>query len=76
VLEINEGIGRPELSLQLVASDQLARPPNQQRKNLKRLLLQPDPQTIPVEFFCLKINLKGAKADDTRVAVSREHTAP
>lgn len=43
VVELDEGVGRPELPLQLVPSDDLARPLHEQQEEAKGQVLQPDP---------------------------------
>lgn len=64
--EIDKRVGRPKFPLQLGGHD-LARVLQQPRKNLKRLLLEPDPQSVFVKFACAKIRLENTKTEPSRI---------
>ena len=58
VLEVHERVGFPEPFAQLLARADLARPFEQQRQDLSRLLLQPDPMALPVQLAAATIEFE------------------
>jgi len=61
VIEIDEGIGRPQAVAKLVPGHGLARPFEQHGQNLKRLLLKSEPHSLLVQLTGSKIDLEHAE---------------
>jgi hypothetical protein len=66
VLEVAKRLGRPELLLQLFASDEFSGAKQQRFENLKRLPGQTDSDALFAEFPSTQVDLEDAKADDSR----------
>ena len=66
VIEIYERIRGPQSALEFVAGHQLARPGQQHREHLKRLLLKPDPRTALLQLASPKIGLEDSEAKTAR----------
>ena len=66
MVEIDEGVGRPELLLQLLPGDHIAGTLQQHGQNLEGLLLEFDPQPVPAQLAGVQVGLKGAEADHLR----------
>src|ERR1700730_10032922 len=64
VIEIDEGFGRPEFAMQLLASDAFAGPLEQGGQDLEGLILELYLLAALAELSCFKVHLKGAEADD------------
>lgn len=64
IVEIDEGILRPQLGAQLFTTDQFTRTLQQEREHLKRLFLQLDPLTLLPQLTAAHIHLKRCKAKD------------
>jgi hypothetical protein len=66
VIEIDEGIDRPQSLLYFFASDHLARLLQQERQNLKRLFLQLYLRTVAAQLARPQVNLKSPELNGTR----------
>jgi hypothetical protein len=64
MIEVDEGVRRPELVPQFVSGDNFSRVFQQRSENLQWLLLQLHPQSTTSQFTCLEINFKDPKPDD------------
>jgi hypothetical protein len=58
MLEIDEYITRPELSVQFLARHHISGPLEQNRQNMKRLFRDPDPMSMLEQLPRLKIELE------------------
>jgi hypothetical protein len=65
VIEIDEGIRRPELLLQVLTRDQLSRSFKQRCQNMQRLFLQLYPLSPLAQFSGVKIDLESAETDNS-----------
>jgi hypothetical protein len=65
VVEIDEGIARPQSASELFPADGLARMIEQYLQNLTGLLLQPDLSALLPKFTGMKINLKNTKSKNS-----------
>ena len=65
VVEIDEGVGGPELLLQLLAGDHVAGALQQQRQHLEGLPLQAQLDSALAQFACAEIKLKDSEARDS-----------
>jgi hypothetical protein len=72
VVEVDEGVGRPEFLLQLFARDHLAGALQQQRQDLKWLLLQAQLDSVLAQFARVEIELKHSKARDSGAILRHE----
>jgi hypothetical protein len=61
--------------LQILAGDNFARPLNQNAENLERLLLKPDPNTVPAELCGPGIEFKETEANRA-VSLHDRHDEP
>ena len=66
VIEVDERIRGPQSAPELVAGHQLARPGQQHREHLKRLLLKPDPRTALPQLASPKIGLEDPETKTAR----------
>ncbi len=64
MLEVNEGIGRPELLLQFLAGDYLPRPLQQEFQDSQRLALNADFGPLPSQLSRGDIQFENAEPDD------------
>jgi len=76
VVEVNEGISRPQAIVQIVASDDLSRLFQNQRQYLERLLLDFDLDAATAELAGVQVKLENAKATRARRLGSGSITAP
>jgi hypothetical protein len=65
MIEVNEGVRRPEFIAQLFSSNQLSRPFQERRQYLKGLFLQFYLLSPLAQFPGVEIDLEGAEADDS-----------
>lgn len=65
MLEIDEGVGRPQAALQLLAGEQLAGLFEKQGENLKGTAGEVDLHTVLAQLAGTKINLVGVEAKPT-----------
>jgi hypothetical protein len=63
VVEVDKCVDGPQSLAELFPGHQVARPFEQHREHLERLLLEPDPQPTLPEFAGPKIKLENAKTD-------------
>ena len=61
MIEVDEGVGRPQAFTHGFACDHFARPLEEQEQQLKRLVLQPEPDPGPAELTALEVELEGAE---------------
>ena len=66
VVEVHEGILRPQLLLQFLARHDLARMLQQHLEHLKGLLLQPDLEAALAQFACAQVNFKNPEAHEVK----------
>jgi hypothetical protein len=66
VIEVDEGIRRPELAAQFLASNQFSRSFKQSRQYLQRLFLEFYLLTPLAEFTCVEIHLERAETNEMR----------
>jgi hypothetical protein len=64
VIEINEGVSRPQLGAQLLPGDKFARPVQEKRQDLEGLVLQPDLGAVPAKFPGAEVSLKYPKGNE------------
>jgi hypothetical protein len=64
VIEINEGVSRPQLGAQLFPGDQFARPGQEKRQDLEGLVLEPDFGAVPAKFPGTEVSLKYPKGNE------------
>jgi hypothetical protein len=69
VIEVNEGVARPQLLQQLVARHDLAGPLDQSRQDLERLLAQPHADALLAQFARSAVDLEHAETHDRRRTV-------
>jgi hypothetical protein len=62
VIEIDEGVGGPEASAQIVSRDDLSRPFQQLSEHLERLILQLDLVSLPAQFSRTQIEFEYSEA--------------
>jgi hypothetical protein len=65
VVEIHEGVGRPEFLAQLLARYNIASALQEQGENLKRLLLQTKPGAVLAQFAGGEVELEDSKTRDS-----------
>lgn len=75
MIEINEGVRRPEGSSQFVPGNNLSRSEQQHFQNLERLLLQTNSQSMLAQFSSSKIDLENAKAEALGTVMHKFHAA-
>src|SRR6185295_915419 len=63
VVEIDEGVGAPELLPDFVTGDRFAAPLDEQRQHLKRLCLKSDPGSAFPQFAASKVHFEDAETD-------------
>jgi hypothetical protein len=63
VIEVNEGIRRPDLLAQFFAGDYFARMLQKNAEDLQRLVLQPDPGSVAAQFSTLVVQFECTKAN-------------
>src|SRR6266702_2465916 len=63
VIEVYEGVGRPNILPQFLAGDDFARALQENLQNLEWLFLQPDLDSLPAQFSGIFIQLKSPEAD-------------
>jgi hypothetical protein len=63
VVKINEGVGRPELLLQFVTSNDLARPFDESKQYLERLLLQAHTRAVAAKLSRAHVHFEGTETD-------------
>src|SRR5262249_11674219 len=73
LLEIDERIERPQLFLQLLTSNHLARPLQQQGEHIQRLPCELNLHSLPAQLSCSKIQFEDTEACPLRVANLRLH---
>src|SRR5208282_3554847 len=61
VIEIDEGVGRPDFFAQVVAGDNLTGILQQGSEDLKGLFLKPDASAVLAQLSGVQINFKNAK---------------
>ena len=66
VLEIDKGVGSPELAAKFFAGDHVSGPPQQDFKNLQGLSLQPKLGSPLTQFAGAGIEFEDTKTQDTR----------
>ena len=66
MIEVDEGVRRPEFVAQFVSGDNFSRVLQQRSQNLQGLLLQLHPQSATAQFTYLEIDFKDPKPDDPR----------
>jgi hypothetical protein len=66
VVEVNEGVGRPQAMAKIIPGDHFSRLLQQQGEDLQRLLLQLHLQSIPAQLSGAKVNLKRPEAASPR----------
>ena len=76
VVEVNERIRGPELVPQLFSAHHLARALQEQGQQSKRLILEPDLDSLPAQLAGPKIDLKGPEAEDPPRDSELRHGAP
>ena len=64
VVEIDEGVGGPNLGTKLIPGDNFGRALHQGSENLKRLLLQPEARTRFAQFARFQVELEDPEAQD------------
>jgi hypothetical protein len=64
VVEIHEGVGRPALIAKFFACDHFARPLQQDREDLKGLLLQSDPYALLAHLSSAHVHLERSEPQD------------
>ena len=65
MIEVNEGVRRPQLAAQFRSSNQFSRPFKERRQYLKRLFLKLYFLSPLAQFPGVEIDLEGAEADDS-----------
>src|SRR6185369_8293026 len=65
VVEVDELVG-PELLPDFVARNDVAGAPNEQQKQLKGLILKPDPLAVPAQLAQARVELKSFELSDLR----------
>jgi hypothetical protein len=65
MIEVNEGVRRPEFIAQFLSSNELSRPFQERRQYLKGLFLQFYLLSPLAQFPGVEIDLEGAEADDS-----------
>ena len=71
MIEINDGIGRPDRFAQVVARDDLTCVLQERGEDLKRLFLQPDASPVLAQFSGGQVRFKNAKSQKRGLAVGR-----
>jgi len=71
MIEVDEGVRRPELATQFLSGDDFSRPFKQRRQHLKRLFLKLYLLSPLAQFPCFEIQLECAEAEDSRFVVGR-----
>ncbi len=61
MIEVDEGVGRPEAFAHGLARDHFARPLEEQHQQLKGLVLQPEFDSSPAQLTGLEVELEGAE---------------
>ena len=69
VIEVHERVGAPQPGPKLLACDDLARPLNQHRQDLKRLFLQPYPHAALPQLSRAKLDFEDAESQPVDGAV-------
>jgi hypothetical protein len=66
MIEVDEGVRRPELAAQFLSGDDFSRPFNQRGQHLKGLFL--DLYSLPplAQFSCLQIHFERTEANNSR----------
>ena len=72
MVEVDEGVGGPELLLQLFARNHFAGAFEQQRQNLEGLALQAQLHAALAQFACAEIELEHSKARDPAVVLRHD----
>src|SRR5579862_4660995 len=72
-VEVDEGIFRPKFFLEFVAGDDRARALEQCRKDLKRLLLELDPNARLAQLAGFQIQFEHPEAQDPRIGRGLRH---
>jgi len=65
VVEVHEGVRRPQLAAQLFPGDHLAGPFKKECQELERLVLELDFRAVSAEFTGTKVGFEDPEADDT-----------
>src|SRR4051794_9270324 len=77
VIKVHEGVGRPELLLQLFASHDLSGALEQQREDLKGLALEAHSYPTFAQFAGRKVDLEDSESQDSaNILGSRHGTTP
>ena len=69
MIEIDEGIGRPDCFAQVVARDDLTCVLQERGEDLKRLFLQPDASPVLAQLSSGQVGFKNAKSQKRGFAV-------
>jgi hypothetical protein len=75
-IEVDEGVSRPQLLLQLVTCDDLARLGEEQREDRKRLLAEPKLQALLPQFARAQVGLERVEPNETPLAIRCGHCHP
>ena len=70
MIEIDKGVGGPNLRSQLLASDYFARVLQQSDQNLKGLFLQSDLRSVSAQFTCSQVQFEHTEPS-RRITVNR-----
>jgi hypothetical protein len=73
MVEIHEGIGRPESVAKFFSCDHFAGMLDQHAQHLKGLFLKPQLDSILAQFACRNIHLEGSETQDTWKLGLRRH---
>ena len=67
VVEVHEGVGRPQADTELVPCDQLARTLEERAQDLNRPATEPDPEAAAPQLARHRVELEGAKSIPARL---------
>ena len=76
MVEVDEGVSRPEPFAHRIASDHLTRALEEHREQLKRLFLQLEPDAVAPELPRLEIDFEGAEPHTRRDRRPIGHRCP
>jgi hypothetical protein len=66
LVEIDEGVGRPQLAAEFFAADHFSSALEQHEKKLRGLLLKPDTQALLAQLAGSGVHLKDTETEDSR----------